>query len=128
MAVKPVLRDHVTFLEGPDIPGRRSYSSMSWNCHQRSPALKDHICVSNGMVFQDRFYCTKRHLKYVHLQDTLSPPVLILDDSSFRELVEKKKKDEIWLVDFFAPWCGPCNQLAPEWRRLAKVWYCRVRD
>ncbi len=66
--------------------------------------------------------------KYVHLQDTLSPPVLILDDSSFRELVEKKKKDEIWLVDFFAPWCGPCNQLAPEWRRLAKVRYCRVRD
>jgi DnaJ family protein C protein 10 len=35
--------------------------------------------------------------------------------------VGKKEKGKIWLVDFFASWCGPCQQLAPEWRKLAKV-------
>ncbi len=27
------------------------------SCHQRPPAMPDHIFVANGMVFQDRFYC-----------------------------------------------------------------------
>lgn len=24
----------------------------------------------------------------------------------------------MWLVDFFVPWCRPCQELAPEWRKL----------
>lgn len=27
----------------------------------------------------------------------------------------------MWLVDFFMPWCFPCQQLSGEWRTLAKV-------
>ncbi len=30
----------------------------NWTCHQRPPVLTDHIFVANGVVFQDRFYCT----------------------------------------------------------------------
>ncbi|WAR10004.1 DJC10-like protein [Mya arenaria] len=37
------------------------------------------------------------------------------------QLVLNKGDDDIWLVDFYADWCGPCQQLAPEWRRLAKM-------
>ncbi|XP_050418751.1 dnaJ homolog subfamily C member 10 [Patella vulgata] len=55
------------------------------------------------------------------LQDTMNPPVIILNKESFNRLVKNKQSDEIWLVDFYAPWCGPCMQLAPEWRRLAKM-------
>ena len=56
-------------------------------------------------------------------QDTLNPPVISLDMSTFGPRVVDKARDDVWLVDFFAPWCGPCNALAPEWRRLAKVIY-----
>ena len=31
-----------------------------------------------------------------------------------------KPVGEIWFVTFSASWCGPCQQLAPEWRKLAK--------
>ena len=58
---------------------------------------------------------------YFMFQDTLQPPVIMLNDDNFHRLVEQKGEEEVWMIDFYAPWCGPCQQLAPEWRRLAKV-------
>ncbi|KAL7102449.1 hypothetical protein ACP275_08G121400 [Erythranthe tilingii] len=40
-----------------------------------------------------------------------------LNSSNFDELVLKSK--ELWIVEFFAPWCGHCKKLAPEWKRAA---------
>ena len=53
--------------------------------------------------------------------DVLRPTVVSLDTDNFEAKVGAKTEDEMWLVDFFAPWCGPCQQLAPEWRKLSKV-------
>ncbi|KAK9151532.1 hypothetical protein Syun_009841 [Stephania yunnanensis] len=41
-----------------------------------------------------------------------------LNSKNFDELVVKSK--DLWIVEFFAPWCGHCKKLAPEWKKAAK--------
>lgn len=55
------------------------------------------------------------------IQDLVNPSVVVLDPSSFVEKVKGRSEDEVWAVDFFAPWCGPCQALKPEWRRMARM-------
>lgn len=46
-----------------------------------------------------------------------SSNVVELTPSNFDKLVIKG--DEIWIVEFFAPWCGHCQQLVPEYTKAA---------
>nr|XP_026497070.1 protein disulfide-isomerase A6 homolog [Vanessa tameamea] len=43
--------------------------------------------------------------------------VITLTDSNFKELV--LDSDEMWLVEFYAPWCGHCKNLEPHWAKAA---------
>jgi protein disulfide-isomerase A6 len=45
--------------------------------------------------------------------------VIILEDSNFDETVFKSK--DVWLIEFYAPWCGHCKALEPEWNEAAKA-------
>uniref|UniRef100_A0A8C5MFF0 DnaJ homolog subfamily C member 10 n=1 Tax=Leptobrachium leishanense TaxID=445787 RepID=A0A8C5MFF0_9ANUR len=54
------------------------------------------------------------------IEDLQNPSVITLTTETFKELVKLRKKDEIWVVDFYAPWCGPCQALMPEWKRMAR--------
>lgn len=44
--------------------------------------------------------------------------VIELTDDNFDKLV--LQSEDVWLVEFFAPWCGHCKNLEPEWAKAAK--------
>eukprot|EP01013_Petalomonas_cantuscygni_P036820 TRINITY_DN67528_c0_g1_i1.p1 TRINITY_DN67528_c0_g1~~TRINITY_DN67528_c0_g1_i1.p1 ORF type:complete len:405 (+),score=87.89 TRINITY_DN67528_c0_g1_i1:162-1376(+) len=44
--------------------------------------------------------------------------VVILTESNFESDV--LESDALWMVEFYAPWCGHCKSLEPEWKKAAK--------
>lgn len=48
-----------------------------------------------------------------------SGPVVLLTQADFGKRVVND--DGVWLVEFFAPWCGHCKTLVPEWEKAAKA-------
>lgn len=54
------------------------------------------------------------------IEDLRHPSVVTLTPANFKELIKERSRDEIWVVDYYAPWCGPCQSLMPEWKRMAR--------
>lgn len=42
--------------------------------------------------------------------------VLVADARNFKQVIQQ---DALVLMEFYAPWCGHCKKLAPEWERAA---------
>jgi protein disulfide-isomerase A6 len=50
--------------------------------------------------------------------DDTPTDVVTLNSSNWEKTLIKS--EDIWLVEFFAPWCGHCKALEPKWRKAAE--------
>ncbi|NXS73522.1 PDIA6 isomerase, partial [Pandion haliaetus] len=48
-----------------------------------------------------------------------SDDVIELTPTNFNK--EVIQSESLWLVEFYAPWCGHCQRLTPEWKKAAKA-------
>lgn len=56
-------------------------------------------------------------LKSEELPADNSQPVKVVVGKNFKEIVTDNDNDVF--IEFYAPWCGHCKKLAPEWDKLA---------
>lgn len=62
----------------------------------------------------------------VALYPSSSDVVELTPDNFERRVIQS---DEVWIVEFFAPWCGHCKNLVPEYSKAAsqlKVRHCHT--
>ncbi|XP_014277164.1 dnaJ homolog subfamily C member 10 [Halyomorpha halys] len=86
--------------------GVRSYpTTLLFNATRRPQSFRGHSAASI--------------IEFV--EDILHPHVIELSLDTFYETVGRKTKGTIWMIGYFMPWCGPCQQLAPHYRKLAKI-------
>jgi protein disulfide-isomerase A6 len=45
--------------------------------------------------------------------------VVLLNSSNFNK--EVVNSGDLYMVEFYAPWCGHCKNLVPEWEKAAKA-------
>lgn len=60
------------------------------------------------------FVAASSHALYSSGSDVVS-----LKSTNFDRLV--KDSDNIWIVEFFAPWCGHCKTFASDYAKAAKA-------
>ena len=53
--------------------------------------------------------------------------ILDVDESSFNQEIIEASENKLVLVDFWAPWCGPCKQLTPTLEKIVGKTNGKVR-
>eukprot|EP00897_Mesotaenium_endlicherianum_P006090 jgi/Mesen1/5509/ME000277S04715 len=70
-------------------------------------------------------YQTKSRRFVCEAQETVTGVAGVVTDATFKELV--LESDVPVLVDFWAPWCGPCRMIAPLIDELSKTYAGKLK-
>ena len=78
------------------------------------------------MIFFGIFNRKKKHEilnKNIYTEIKINPYVVTLNKNNFNDFISKYP---LSVVDFWAPWCAPCKELVPRFRRLLKIYNGKV--
>ncbi|KAM9798214.1 protein disulfide-isomerase A6 [Neosynchiropus ocellatus] len=91
------------------VPGLRHYTAhVDWSA--ADTAASRPISVGHGVLGS----CLVLSVRAMY---SSSDDVVELNPSNFnREVIQS---DSLWLVEFYAPWCGHCQKLTPDWKKAA---------
>jgi protein disulfide-isomerase A6 len=102
---------------GDDKKSPKDYDSGRTAKDLVSFALKQAETIANKRLGVKAESKPNQEQKREQEANTDDSDVVVLTESNFESQV--LASDDLWLVEFYAPWCGHCKKLAPEWAQAA---------
>jgi protein disulfide-isomerase A6 len=84
---------------------------------ETSKAVKDNLAGKSSSGSSSKSSSSKSSSSGSGSSGSDKDEVIVLDQTNFNALVLQSK--DIWIVEFYAPWCGHCKALEPEYKVAA---------